>query len=66
MLLGRGTELKLRIIAVAVVLLVVGVLPGYVTATNWLGHTAGDNFSVSFTQWDLTDDIHDAFHWSDV
>lgn len=56
-----------RIIGVTVFAVVlVSVLAGSAIASNWLGLTAGSDSTVTFSQYYLTTDFHDAFHWSDV
>ncbi|MDP6511789.1 MAG: M57 family metalloprotease [SAR202 cluster bacterium] len=58
--------MKRVVLAASLVLLVIGTLVSVALATNWNNFTAGDDDTVTFSQQDLTEMMHDAFHWSDV
>jgi hypothetical protein len=62
----EGIGMRRIIAAVTFSLLLIGVWAGAAFASNWLGHTAGDDSTVTFRLVDfLGTEIHDAIHWND-
>lgn len=53
-----------RIFVLASTLFLLGSWPIQAQATNWLGHNAGYDSTITFDQRSLTTGFHDAFHWT--